>query len=214
MDTPRDLLDIEIEKAKNNLPSSTKEAIARIDWKNEILKFKSDGYNVDQLDNLETEVELLLCGLSNPTEFPNKLSENMNISNAKANDLTNSLNERIFKPIRMALMEINQKPETTQNKMETPIGRINMSNTYMPKVEIKKEDTNILNKAGIEILSENKELNSGLTTPEIPNKFTAPFQSTIKKTEYSLNNISKNTSNPSVQTNIKPKIDPYREIPE
>ncbi len=87
MNESPDLLQIKIEQAKARLPKETLEAIESVDWQAIILSLREKkGYNFEQLGDLETETELLLCGLLNPKDYPGELERRMRISKTEAVD--------------------------------------------------------------------------------------------------------------------------------
>jgi hypothetical protein len=206
-----DLLQIKIEKAKSQLTDETLNAINAVDWKDAILKMRiSKGYSFEQLGTLETETELVLCGLLNPRDYPKEIQNRMGISPTQTNELVNEMNEQVFSKIKEELIKSSEKKDE------------------------QKHDTKILDNAGIEIIparphdegAGGKKVND-LPVPEkleippsplqgeglgvrsiLAQKMSAPTQTPIAKTDHSLPNITP-PSSPN-----KPVIDPYREIPE
>ena len=107
-----DILQIKIEKAKRELPNETLNAINAVPWQAAILKMReTKGYSFEQLDDLETETELLLCGLLSSEDYPKELKERMKISDAQANDLVNFMNEEVFSKIKAELVKITERKE-------------------------------------------------------------------------------------------------------
>ena len=132
-----DLLKIKIEQAKAKLPVETVNAIATIDWRAAILGLRTRyGYTFEQLGDLEIETELLLCGLVSPEDYPKELEKRMRISKAQANELVNEINDLVFKKIREELVK-----NTERKKI------------FATSTTEEKNDTKILNSAGIEIIS-------------------------------------------------------------
>ncbi len=110
-DTPLDMLQIKIERAKELLPEATKHAINSVDWRAEILGLKEKkGYSLEQLEDLELETELLLCGLLNPADYPKKLEEALKITKPQVDLLVNEMNELVFNKIKNFLMQ-NSAPK-------------------------------------------------------------------------------------------------------
>jgi len=193
-----DLLQIKIENAKKQLSKETLDAIAAVPWQAEILKMReTKGYTFEQLEDLEIETELTLCGLLGIEDYPKELENRMRLSNVQVNDLLNEMNKQIFSKIKEELMKNNKQ--------------VDVSNTE----EDKKTNTQAqaLKSVRIEIVPEKLEL----TTPETPAILTQKLSSQVKnevvKTEHSLENITKS---PNTDDKILkgPRIDPYREIPE
>ncbi|MEI7709247.1 MAG: hypothetical protein WCI76_00865 [bacterium] len=217
-----DLLQIKIEKAKRDLPLATINAINSVDWKSALLALREKkGYTFEQLGDLELETELLLCGLVSPEDYPKELEKRLRLSGSATNELVNEMNSLVFNRIREEMIKNIEKKRTFQD------------NNGAGAVE--SNDTEILKSAGIEIIPEKLELNTGATiipapkvaipTPPRPEavnmqtmlaqKIAGSVKIPAAKTEYSLNNISK-ASTP-VAPSVKPKVlnaDPYREIPE
>lgn len=191
MEDTTDLLQIKIDKAKSQLPEEIQNAINAVDYKAVILEMrKTKGYTFEQLGDLETETELLLCGLLTPGNYSKELENRMHLPKTEVNELIKEMNDRVFAKIKENL--IKRTEEKTQEKT----------------------DTQILSSAGIEIIDENKK-----ETKEAPSiltqKLSSSFQIPIAKTEHSLENITKtNIIIPQNTKASKPTIDPYREIPE
>ena len=158
-----DLLQIKIDDAKEKLPPDTLKAIETVDWKATILRLKeTKGYSIEQLGNLETETELLLCGLVSSVQYPKELENRMGISKAQANELVHEMNELVFKKIREELIKISEEKKNknhTERDTEdrgNPVPIIIRKET--PKVEttpiqvdIDTGDTKILESAGISV---------------------------------------------------------------
>ena len=80
MENTTDLLQIKIEKAKAQLSDDTLNAINAVDWKAVILSIReTKGYSFEQLGDLETETELLLCGLLSPENYSKELENRMHL---------------------------------------------------------------------------------------------------------------------------------------
>ena len=198
-----DLLQIKIDEAKSELPEETRNAINAVDYKTVILEMrKTKGYTFEQLGDLETETELLLCGLISPKNYSKELENRMHLSKTDVNELVKEMNDRVFAKIKENLVkELEGKTK-------------------------EKNDTQILHSAGIEIIPDLPAVPSAqlmqagkleLTTPPpiLTQKLSGSFQVPIVKTEHSLENITKiNIPTPQNTKINKPSIDPYREIPE
>jgi len=191
IDNSIDLLQIKIDEAKAQLPEETRNAINAVDFKAVILEMrKTKGYTFEQLGDLETETELLLCGLVSPENYSKELENRMHLSKIEVNELIKEMNDHVFAKIKENLVKENE-------------GKIK-----------EKNDTQILNSAGIEIIPEKLELTT--PTPILAQKLSGSFQVPIVKTEHSLENITKINipTPPDIKKANKPTIDPYREIPE
>ena len=214
MDKNLDGLQLKIEEAKAQLSEATRKAIDFVDWKGAILSMKTKkGYNLEQFQDLETETELLLCGLTNPEQFPKELQTRMGITKIEVDDLINELNELIFKKIRDALVRTqeNQNTQSFEEKKDADILKSAQIEINPRKPEIQTMDE-VISSSRDDMLSkvENPELIS--PTPSIPlQKLSGSFQSETVKTEYSLPSVGKDKNTSMVPE--KPKVDPYREIP-
>lgn len=226
MDQTIDLLQIKIEKAKNELSKETLNAISKVDWRTAVLSMKEKkGFSLDQLEHLEIETELLLCGLISPDEYPEKLEEELRIPKAQIDVLVNDMNELVFKKIRQELINATEKEEILNEN--------NLKNKAENKTEVKEEHITtetreeLLSKienpkptpstvpTRIEIPKEdikNKEEPIVPIIPKIPSisaqKFSNPFQTKTTSTEYKAEIPEKKIENPKILPTKN--IDPYR----
>ncbi|TSC77982.1 MAG: hypothetical protein G01um101424_116 [Parcubacteria group bacterium Gr01-1014_24] len=215
MQTPIDLLQIKIEKARAALPAETLNAIAAVDWKAAILGMRAKkGYTFEQLGDLELETELLLCGLLAPGGYPKELENRMKISRAQANELVNEMNDLVFKKIREELIKNTERKKIFANKMTPPL---RPESKHSPLAG--GEDKASLDKGRLEGFGEKKEslpipgkLELETAHPILAQKLSGSFQIPMVKTDHSLKNLQPS----STQNGTIPKkpVDPYREIPE
>ena len=214
-----DLLQVKIDQAKAKLSEDTLEAIAAVPWQAEILKMReTKGYSFEQLNDLEIETELLLCGLVAPADYPKELENRMKINKAQANELVLEMNTLVFSKIKEELIKRTERKTTATSKNSE-----------------EKNDAQVLNTAGIEIVPEKLELGTAeqstesreevlkkvekpeptTVPPILAQKLSVSFQIPSVKTEHFLENITKTPpptpASPKVE---KPLIDPYRELPE
>ena len=214
-----DLLQVKIDQAKAKLSEDTLEAIAAVPWQAEILKMReTKGYSFEQLNDLEIETELLLCGLVAPADYPKELENRMKINKAQANELVLEMNTLVFSKIKEELIKRTERKTTATSKNSE-----------------EKNDAQVLNTAGIEIVPEKLELGTAeqstesreevlkkvekpeptTVPPILAQKLSGSFQIPSVKTEHFLENITKTPpptpASPKVE---KPLIDPYRELPE
>lgn len=226
-----DLLKTKINEARNKLPRETREAIDNVNWKTKILELREKkGYSYTQLDDLEIETELLLCGILNPEDYPNELGKRMNLSQEEVRELVDEINRDIFQKIKQELIKILEYKEKKES---------------VPSIhEIQPAERKIFKETGIEIMPEelsngkteekNEEISKApikplekinSTTPKkdevderfLPSeKFFNSFKSKDTRTEHSLNNSNEKgaINMPPPPKPNAPKIDPYREIPE
>ncbi|MFA6586124.1 MAG: hypothetical protein WCS86_03110 [Candidatus Paceibacterota bacterium] len=207
MDTTVDLLKIKIDKARGNLSEESRQAIDAIDWKTAILGMRAEkGYSFTQLEDLEIETELLLCGLINPEDYPKELEKRMVLPRAKVDELINEMNEKVFSKIREELIKITEKKKPIENNQ--PIISNNLEKQPL-ELESREE---LLKKIENPIPARNAEsyADAGRRTPSIlTQKLTGSFQMPTVKTEHSIPNVTKIADIPT-----KSKTDPYRELPE
>lgn len=97
-----DTLDIKISKAKKKLPEMSRNSIDTVNWRVVILSM-ANRYNQDQLDALETETELLLCGITAINDFPKELEKRMMVSKNEVSLILKELDEKVFKKIQEEL---------------------------------------------------------------------------------------------------------------
>jgi len=228
MDDSVDLLKIKIEKAREQLPPETVKAIDSVNWKASILELReTKGYTFEQLGNLEIETELLLFGLVNINEYPKELEKRMGLSKAQVNELVEDMNKLVFNKIKAELIKNveNKRASQRAGEGEAPTAEI-------PDIDIKKEHAE-LSKAGIEIIhdlpneakqqaqtsmqNEKLELPEGEHKPApsiLTEKLSRDFKTPAVKTEHTLENITKSSPSQTSANSAKPKVDPYREIPE
>jgi len=217
MDDIIDLLQIKIERAKAQLPSEVLNAINAVDWKSVIIKMREEkGYNFEQIDALELETELALCGLLNPKDYPKELKSRMGISQMQTDELVKEMNEKVFAKIKEELIKNTERQKSFAGKMPmplphpTPLLKGEGENTSGAE-EVKNAQA--FSAHGIEIIGvkndlpvpEKLEIPSAPTTPSIlSQKLSGPVSNPPVKTEHSPENL----------TSSKPAKDPYREIPE
>ena len=99
MEENKNLLQIKIASAISTLSKETKGAINDINWKFIILGM-SQKYSQDQLENLETETELLLSGIIGPNEYQKELEQAMALSKENVALLLGEMDKLIFKKIQ------------------------------------------------------------------------------------------------------------------
>ena len=212
MDTTIDLLKIKIDKAKETLSEESRRAIDGVDWKTTILSMRTEkGYSYTQLEDLETETELLLCGLINPEDYPKELEKRMGIPRAQVDELVNEMNEKVFKKIREELIKNIERKKISEDKQT---GEPKNSENHLESRE------ELLEKIENPDLSVQKELSAPPANTDKPKevvpssilskKLSGSFQIPTVETEHSLSNMTKN----SEEEKTKLKIDPYREIPQ
>ncbi len=238
MNEPVDLLRIKIERAKEKLPEDTLNAISAVDWKGAILKIReTKGYNFEQLGDLETETELVLCGLLNPHDYQTELEKRMNISKAEAAVLVGEMNELVFKKIKEELIKITELKKKSARKTQESSFTSQKVGFVQPEIAIDHVDTKVLESAGINVSTaipnpnniinpdpniskENREeFLKKVETPDAVHpilgaKIITPTQTPKVITEYSVKNISKTATIPVIEKtspaiNEPPKVVSY-----
>jgi hypothetical protein len=174
----KDLLQIKIDAAKENLSEETKNAISAVNWRATILSMRERrGYSFSQLEDLEIETELLLYGLIRPEEYQKKLEDQMKITREESSELVNLLNDLIFQKVREELVKATESKKvqvTTEKeaeegiKIKTPtetqeeknIKVLDQSGINIVKEEIKTEEKPII------IQEKRDEMLAGVENPE------------------------------------------------
>ncbi len=110
MDNTTDLLQFKISKAKDELPEISRVVVDSVNWK-EIILGMNNKYNSEQLEYLDIETELLLCGLINTESYPKELETRMKISKNEVNLLLNELDRLIFKKMQEEVEDKINKEE-------------------------------------------------------------------------------------------------------
>jgi len=106
-----------IDEAMAKLPEESRQAINNINWKLLILSLKK--YTPDQLDDLEVETELLLCGITKPEDYPIELEDRLHLTKEDVISLIKEMNTLVFQKIEMELKRILDGKEKFKNKQAT-----------------------------------------------------------------------------------------------
>jgi hypothetical protein len=111
-----DPLQQKINEARRLLSKDTIEAIDSVSWRF-IIQGMNTKYSPDQLEDLETETELVLCGITSPEEYQKEIQTRMNLSSTETTTLLNEMDKLIFKKIQEKLMSFlpNNKAEEISN---------------------------------------------------------------------------------------------------
>jgi len=94
--------DIKIAKAREEMSPESRAAIDAVSWRL-ILSGINKKYTPDQLENLEIETELLLCGLITTEDYPKELEARMRLHKAEVGMLIDEIDKLIFKKIQEEL---------------------------------------------------------------------------------------------------------------
>jgi hypothetical protein len=230
-----DLLQIKIEKAKAQLSEDTLNAINSVDWKAIILEMRDKkGFTFEQLDALELETELVLCGLVSVADYPKELRARMKLGEAQTNELVNEMNEQVFAKIkdelikrteRKKIFEKEQKPENLPPLPNSPRPDpllVKEREDTPDTPEVKKINAEVLGTHGIEIIGEGPGVRSDSAPSILAQKLSGPVQMPAVKTEHTLDNLTKTAPSAPIMpeapkttpTSYPPKGDPYRLPPE
>ncbi|MFA5778013.1 MAG: hypothetical protein WC870_00775 [Candidatus Paceibacterota bacterium] len=190
----------EIQKKFESLPEDLKWAIMAANVEDNIIEIgQNQGLKVEQMGQLSLATHMVMFGFTHPDKFEESVKNILKLPDEKTRALTNAVNEKILKEIRAKMIE-------------TSGGTAKVSET--PKIpEEEKNDTQILDSAGIQIIPENDVSEKKLKEDVhgiLAQKLSVPVQNPMVKTEHTMDNITKTTtSNP-----YPPKGDPYRLPPE
>jgi len=200
MENTIDLLQIKIEKARTELSGESRQAIDAIDWKNVIIGMRAEkGYSFTQIEDLELETELLLCGLLNPEDYPKELEKRMGIPKPQVNELVNEMNMRVFSKIREELIKNIERKKVSENKQTEELKKPENNLESREELLKKIENPNLLTE---------KELPAPSTPSILSQKLSGAFSVPKVETDHSLNNMTKSSEE---EKTTLPKIDPYRE---
>lgn len=112
-----DILQAKINQEREKLSEETRQSIDAVDWKSVVFGMKNR-FNEDQLNNLEINTELLLCGLIDTEDYQKELESSMRIHSTDAMSVINDLDKSVFKKMQENLEKrlngeiktISQKP--------------------------------------------------------------------------------------------------------
>jgi hypothetical protein len=168
MDTPLDMLQIKIDRAREALPRATRNAIDSVKWRDVILGMREKkGYSFEQLEDLELETELLLCGLLEPVDYPKRLEEEMKIPRAQVDLLVAEMNQFVFEKIKNELIKNTEREEVFKRKEEPTneqlrITNLNTKNSPLPNLPLNKGE-----EKGGGLVSNVVEIDKHIVSPNI-----------------------------------------------
>ncbi len=99
MDKTTDILQIKIARAREAMSQESRNAVDSVSWRL-ILSGINKNYSQDQIETLQMETELLLCGLIKTEDFPKELETRMRLSHAEVLLLLAEMDKLIFKKIQ------------------------------------------------------------------------------------------------------------------
>jgi len=193
----------EIQNKFESLPENLKWAIMDANIDENITSIgQRHGLNIEQLGQLSLETHMVVLGYTHPDKFEESLKESFKFPDEKNREIIQDINEKILKNIREKLISLDNKNdeylepiEEEQEKIEANVPETSKSNYIRNMTGGEIEE----NKNEKEI--ENKKIMESVTFKKLSGSFSAP----IKKTEYSLPNISKEEekNGTSVNQNVK-----------
>ncbi|MBI2053030.1 MAG: hypothetical protein HYT34_02170 [Candidatus Ryanbacteria bacterium] len=102
----------EIQKRYERLPQAVKDVMfqeATIDKIEEL--GKKYGLLLDKMGALSDEIALFMVGLTHPNDFRGRIRQALGLSDMKASEIVEELNDSIFKPIREQLAGLHRPEE-------------------------------------------------------------------------------------------------------
>lgn len=194
----------EIQQKFEELPENLKWAIMAANIDEHLTTIgQRHGLNIDQLGQLSLETHMVVLGYTPPDNFESSLKGSLNLPDDKNKEIIKEINEQILEQIREKLKSFDETEEKNLPIPEQaePLEDIEENND---KVEENTQDK--------EKIIENKKIMESIAFK----KLSGSFNSQIKKTEHSLDNISKNKEGGNMvsQQDVKITDDPYRMKPE
>ncbi len=197
---------MKIERAREVLPPETLVAIDAVPWREVIYNMRErKGFNLTQLEDLELETELVLCGLVPPEKYPNELATRMGLSLPQVTVLVEEMNDLVFKKIREELVKKISSNKALGLDTKTPIPSNNFVNTE--DANQRTVDIKVIKQA----IARKEEDENNLINSILGQKLSGAHISPQTKTEYSLGNISR-AEEPKT-TAKSSSVDPYRMNP-
>lgn len=199
----------EIQQKFDSLPEDLKWAIMAANVDDNIIEIgQTNGLNVNQMGQLSLETHMVMFGFTHPDKFEESIKNSLGLPEEKIHAIANAVNEKILKNIREKIMDLTTKNEEEKDSQVLKSAGIEIipKGNFTPntKPEEKKETLPIL---------DSLELKEGRVPdkPEsvISQKLSGFVKNEVKETDHSLNNMSSEK-----KEETKPKVDPYREIPE
>jgi len=237
----------EIQKKFESLPEDLKWAIMAANVDEKITQIgQENGLNVVQMGQLSLETHMVMFGFTHPDKFEASVKGSLQLPDDKNKKIVNEINEKILKDIRENLMSLykNQEEKKDDEILNSAGIEINKEENIKTSDRLttgkgKADDrekmiSEVENPETIAKEIQNEKIMRSISTQKLSGSFQIPNT----KTEYSLNNMSKNSKTPDAPKDIgvkvplgatiKPtsgatastspsfsiKVDPYREMPE
>ncbi len=132
-------LDLPEDVQKSLFSSITNEAILEVAKKHEL--------TVEKIGELADETGLVMLGMTRPNEFIKNLERRLELPAAKAKEVAEDINQKVFFPIRESLKQIHgidSIKKASEEKNETPIVETNKKSLPpIKKLEVKENEETI-----------------------------------------------------------------------
>ncbi|MEI6581087.1 MAG: hypothetical protein WCO07_02865 [bacterium] len=186
----------EIQKKFASLPEDLRWAImaAKVDEKVTAIG-QMHGLNIEQLGQLSLETHMVMLGYTHPDKFEESLKGSMGLPDEKNREIVMEINNKILKDIREKLVSLRKKEDAeSKEEKRTPLEETIIENNNEP--EDKTKDLSL------EKERQNKKIMESISFQKLSGSFQAP----TTKTEYSLNNLSKNQEKTGTSSDQNVKI--------
>lgn len=201
-------MEISIENIKRKfekLPEDLKWAIIECNIDEKIKKIgEIHNLNIRQMGQLSFEIHAVIVGFNPINNFYESISKSLGIEEEKLKIITKRINEEIFINIRSKLMDFYNKNKNNDKENEEIL-----NTDYEDYEEIEEEEIPNISYEKKEIKEKNKEeiKKNDFINSAAYKKLVHSFPSTIKQTDYSLN---EKKVGDNVNKKDDDKIDPYR----
>lgn len=140
------------------LPKEVQEMITSSNYQMQLFELaKKYKLTYDQLGELELETTATLLGMTKPSDFGVELAEALKIKKDVVDPLVKEISEQVFRPIRASLEKIYGEIGTMSSEAAEKIPSTG--------VNIKTEETAILEQAGIGIIADKPIVNTNIPMP-------------------------------------------------
>lgn len=205
------------------LPPELQEIIKNSEYQSKLYEVgKENGLTIAQISKLEEIITNTILGTIHPEDFENKLSLSLNLPPEKNKTITNAINDRVLKEIRIALMNTYKKENIKISNEEDII----LKNAgFDIENEVKIEERDVVSESESEMQKDIsntsliKTTTNTITTPKIEK--TPSIMEQKMKGSYSLPSTSTvyDASALTTKEDSKPQIssikkDPYRLSPD
>lgn len=201
----------DIQKRFDELPEDLKWAIMGANVDEHIAEIaKKESLNIAQMGQLAFEVNAVMLGFYHPDKFEDAIKASLNLPAEKIKSIVDDVNELILKEVRGQLMDLYAKPNIEREGDEAIFKQAGIE--MIEEKEEKTENTASMDRNDMLNKVENPQTIVKETPVFAAEKLTGAFQVPMKKTEYSLSNLTKtgDTKDTEYPKNTLPKNDPYR----